>query len=63
MNGIKIVIDDIFWIGGSDRRLARFENIFPIPPPLVSILRLGDIQLIEPPSHLMLSPSFKVTST
>ena len=31
MNGIKKVIDDIFWIGGSDRRLARFENIFPIP--------------------------------
>jgi flavorubredoxin len=31
MNGIKKVTDGIFWIGGSDRRLARFENIFPIP--------------------------------
>lgn len=30
MNGIKQVTDGIFWIGGSDRRLARFENIFPI---------------------------------
>ncbi|MBR4669597.1 MAG: FprA family A-type flavoprotein [Butyrivibrio sp.] len=31
MIGIKKVTEDIFWIGGSDRRLARFENIFPIP--------------------------------
>ncbi len=23
--------EDIYWIGGSDRRLSRFENIFPIP--------------------------------
>ena len=25
------ITDDIYWIGGNDRRLARFENIFPIP--------------------------------
>ncbi len=31
MIGIKKVTEDIFWIGGSDRRLERFENIFPIP--------------------------------
>ncbi len=31
MRGIKKVADGIFWIGGSDRRLSRFENIFPIP--------------------------------
>ncbi len=31
MNGVKKVTEDIFWIGGSDKRLARFENIFPIP--------------------------------
>ena len=31
MKGIKKVADGIFWIGGSDRRLERFENIFPIP--------------------------------
>ncbi len=31
MNGIKKITDDICWIGGSDRRLERFENIFPIP--------------------------------
>lgn len=31
MIGIKKVTEDITWIGGSDRRLARFENIFPIP--------------------------------
>ena len=31
MNGIKKVSEKISWIGGSDRRLERFENIFPIP--------------------------------
>ncbi len=31
MKGIKKISDGIFWIGGSDRRLERFENIFPIP--------------------------------
>ncbi|MCR5404973.1 MAG: FprA family A-type flavoprotein [Butyrivibrio sp.] len=31
MRGFKKVTDDIFWIGGSDKRLERFENIFPIP--------------------------------
>ncbi len=31
MNGIKKITDDICWIGGTDRRLERFENIFPIP--------------------------------
>ena len=31
MSGIKNVTEDIVWIGGSDKRLERFENIFPIP--------------------------------
>ena len=31
MNNVKKITDGIFWIGGSDRRLERFENIFPIP--------------------------------
>ncbi len=31
MKGLKKITDGIFWIGGSDRRLERFENIFPIP--------------------------------
>ena len=31
MNNIKKVTDRISWIGGSDKRLERFENIFPIP--------------------------------
>ncbi len=25
------VTEDIVWVGASDRRLALFENIFPIP--------------------------------
>lgn len=28
---VKKVQDDLFWVGGSDRRLALFENAFPIP--------------------------------
>ena len=27
----KQIKDDLFWIGGNDRRLSRFENVFPIP--------------------------------
>ena len=28
---VKKVQDDLYWVGGSDRRLALFENVFPIP--------------------------------
>ncbi|MDR1549370.1 MAG: FprA family A-type flavoprotein [Hungatella sp.] len=28
---VKIIKDDLFWVGGSDRRLALFENAYPIP--------------------------------
>ena len=28
---IKKITDDLFWVGGSDRRLALFENAYPIP--------------------------------
>lgn len=28
---VRKVSDDIFWIGGSDRRINLFENIFPVP--------------------------------
>ncbi|MDK2967564.1 MULTISPECIES: FprA family A-type flavoprotein [Lacrimispora] len=28
---IKKINDDLFWVGGSDRRLALFENAYPIP--------------------------------
>lgn len=31
MHCTKKLTDDIFWLGGSDRRLAKFENAFPIP--------------------------------
>lgn len=31
MKNVKEVTNGIFWIGGSDRRLERFENLFPIP--------------------------------
>nr|WP_297703608.1 FprA family A-type flavoprotein [uncultured Butyrivibrio sp.] len=31
MNGTKKITEGIYWIGGSDRRLERFENLFPIP--------------------------------
>ena len=28
---VKKVTDDLTWIGGNDRRLELFENVFPIP--------------------------------
>ncbi len=31
MHCVKKVQDDLYWVGGNDRRLALFENVFPIP--------------------------------
>lgn len=31
MYTVRKVVDDLYWIGGNDHRLALFENIFPIP--------------------------------
>lgn len=31
MHCVKEIAKDLFWVGGSDRRLALFENVFPIP--------------------------------
>lgn len=31
MHCVKKVHDDLYWVGASDRRLALFENVFPIP--------------------------------
>ncbi len=28
---VKNIKDDLFWVGGNDRRLALFENAYPIP--------------------------------
>ena len=28
---VKQITQDIYWVGGSDRRLALFENVYPIP--------------------------------
>lgn len=30
MHCVKKVTDDLYWIGGSDRRLVLFENVYPI---------------------------------
>ena len=31
MINYQLVTDDTYWVGGSDRRLALFENLFPLP--------------------------------
>lgn len=31
MRNVRKIVDDLYWIGGNDRRLALFENIHPIP--------------------------------
>lgn len=31
MHCVRKVTEDLWWVGGSDRRLSRFENIHPLP--------------------------------
>ncbi|MCF0206302.1 MAG: FprA family A-type flavoprotein [Bacteroidales bacterium] len=31
MNNVRKISEDLYWIGASDRRLALFENVMPIP--------------------------------
>ena len=31
MHCTKDITSDLIWLGGSDRRLALFENVYPIP--------------------------------
>lgn len=31
MHNARKLTDDLYWIGGSDRRLSRFENVYPVP--------------------------------
>lgn len=31
MYNIRKVTEDVIWIGGNDRRIALFENVFPVP--------------------------------
>ena len=31
MEYVKKINDDLYWVGASDRRLALFENVYPIP--------------------------------
>ena len=28
---VKQITNDLYWVGASDRRLALFENVYPIP--------------------------------
>ena len=30
MYNVRKVTEDLFWVGGNDRRLALFENIHPL---------------------------------
>ena len=31
MHSTRKIKEDLIYVGGSDRRLSRFENLFPIP--------------------------------
>ena len=31
MHNTKRIFDDLYWVGGNDRRIALFENVFPVP--------------------------------
>ena len=30
MHNVRKIGTDLYWVGGSDRRLALFENVFPV---------------------------------
>ena len=30
MHCVANIHDDLYWLGASDRRLAKFENVFPV---------------------------------
>lgn len=44
MYNIREVVENVYWVGGNDRRLDRFENIHPIPEGISynSYLHLGE---------------------
>ena len=31
MNNIRKLTDSLFWVGVNDRRIALFENVYPVP--------------------------------
>lgn len=31
MHCVANIHDDLYWLGASDRQLAKFENVFPVP--------------------------------
>ena len=31
MNNIRKLTDSLFWVGINDRRIALFENVYPVP--------------------------------
>ena len=31
MNYLRKITDDLYWVGGNDRRIALFENVYPVP--------------------------------
>ena len=37
MYNVRQVKDDIYWVGGNDRRIPLFENVYPIPRGVFSL--------------------------
>lgn len=31
MNYLRKITEDLYWVGGNDRRIALFENVYPVP--------------------------------
>ena len=31
MQNTRKISQDLYWVGGSDRRIALFENAYPVP--------------------------------
>ena len=54
MHNILPVTNDIFWLGGCDRRLALFENVYPIPRGVSYNAYLVDCDIVSPGSGTVL---------
>ena len=54
MHNILPVTKDIFWLGGCDRRLALFENVYPIPRGVSYNAYLVDCDIVSPGSGTVL---------
>ena len=65
MHSTRKIKEDLIYVGGSDRRLSRFENLFPIPRGVSynSYLLLDDKTVLTSPSAASISKTLSTRWT